>query len=66
MCGTFRTEPAAPRTVFRDQVTPEVSKSLSIPVAVQAMTNVLIAFPEAYEAVLAEMRRLCPMGDRAP
>ena len=66
MCGTFRSEPAAPRTVFRDRGKPDVSQSTSLPLAVQAMTNVLTAFPEAYEAVLAEMRRLRPMGDRAP
>ena len=66
MCGTFRSEPAAPRTLFRDRAMPEVSHRDPVSVATQAMANVLVAFPEAYQAVLAEMRRLRPHGDRAP
>jgi hypothetical protein len=73
MCGTFRAEPAAPRTVFRDRANGEVCRptpaafaTAEVSVAAQAMTNVLVAFPEAYEAVVAEMRRLRTPGDQSP
>ena len=66
MCGTFCSEPAVPRTRFREAGAADVSDPVTVSVAAQAMANVLVTFPDAYQAVLAEIRRLRPREDRAP
>lgn len=62
---TFLDNPAAARTVYRstESDTPE---QVSGPGALErAILAVLHKFPEAYRAVIEEMRRLDPLRDSA-
>lgn len=65
--STFLTEPPLPRTEFR--VEPEMKAEENTDAArnfEQAMVNVLINFPEAYHAVVDEMRRLDAEEKKGP
>ena len=62
----FVHEPPVPRTQFETE--PKKTEDVPASSFEQAMTNVLIRFPEAYRAVVVEMRRLHEeeKGKRSP
>lgn len=64
----FVLEPPAPRTEFRDTepTKSEETEDVRARAFEQAMVNVLIRFPEAYRAVLEDMRRLQVEEKKSP
>ena len=65
----FLPEPPAPRTEFKDiQPTKSDESAEDTRAFEQAMVNVLTRFPDAYRAVMEEMRRLDDeaKGTRSP
>ena len=64
----FQSEPCAPRTIFRvcsDEMTETEAQGEVSPV-LEATMRVLMGFPEVYDLVLEEIRKLDGPGERAP
>ena len=69
MCGyAFLSEPAPPRTIFREPASPAAATDLSSPMTrtERAAVNILPDYPEAYRAFLREMERLERSGEHSP
>ena len=62
----FVLEPPLPRTQFDMQATQADAEEAPLSDFDQALMNVLLLFPEAYRAIVEEMRRLRAERKRSP
>jgi hypothetical protein len=67
MCGyAFLSEPAPPRTIFRETAAAAATDPSPMTRTERAAVNVLPDYPEAYQAFLREMERLERCGEPSP
>jgi hypothetical protein len=67
MCGyAFLSEPAPPRTIFRETATAAATDDRPMTPTELAAVKILPDYPEAFRAFREEMERLRALGERAP
>ena len=67
MCGyAFLSEPAPPRTIFRETAAAAATENTPMTRTEEAAVKILPDYPEAYQAFLREMERLETCGEPSP